>query len=59
MTGQAQDNNGEEELDGANAKGDDFEHAWRGNCTKRKWESVSELREAIACCDVLWSLMNW
>lgn len=42
MTGQAQDNNSEEELDGANAKGDDFEHAWSGNCT-RKWQSVLEL----------------
>ncbi len=27
VAGQAQDNNSEEELDGANAKGDDFEHA--------------------------------
>ena len=36
VTSEAQDDDSEEELDGANAKGDDFEHAWSGNCTKRK-----------------------
>ena len=43
MAGQAQDDNSKEELDGANGKGDDFEHAWCGSCTMRKWQSVSEL----------------
>ena len=42
MAGQAQHDNSEEELDGANAKGDGFEHAWRGSRTMRKWQSVSE-----------------
>ena len=37
MTGQAQDDDSEEELDGANGEGDDFEHVWVGNCTTRKW----------------------
>ena len=37
MTGQAQDDDSEKELDGANGKGDDFEHAWGENCTMRKW----------------------
>ena len=36
MAGQAQDDNSEEELDGANAKGDDFEHAWRGKSHDEK-----------------------
>ena len=49
MAGQAQDDNSEEELDGANAKGDDFEHAWGGSCTMRKRQSVSEGCKATAC----------
>lgn len=53
MAGQAQDNDSKEELDGANAKGDDFEHAWGGSCTMRK----SQLG-AIAC-EVLVSLIDW
>ena len=53
MAGQAQDDNSEEELDGANAKGDDFEHAGGGSCTMRK----SQLG-AIAS-EVLVSLIDW
>ena len=43
VASEAQDDDSEDELDGAKAKGDDFEHAWGGNCTKRKWQSVSEV----------------
>ena len=53
VAGQAQDDNSEEELDGANAKGDDFEHAGGGSCTMRK----SQLG-AIAS-EVLVSLIDW
>ena len=51
MTGQAQDDDSEEELDGANGEGDDFQHAWGGYCTMRKWQLVGGL-------DVLVSLKN-
>ena len=40
MTGQAEDDDSEEELDGANSQGYDFEHVWVGNCTRRKWQLV-------------------
>ena len=43
VASEAQDDDSEEELDGAKAEGDDFEHAWSGNCTTRKWQSVSEV----------------
>ena len=36
MASETQNDDSEDELDGANAKRDDFEHAWSGSCTKRK-----------------------